>query len=124
MPKSPMTSHPHGWRRWVFSTNHKDIGTMYLIFAMVGGVVGRRCSPWAMRAELMQPGLQIFGNPEMFNVFVTAHRPDHGVLHGHAGDDRRVRQLDGAVDDRRAGHGLPAHEQHLLLAAARLVLTL
>ncbi|HEV3242036.1 MAG TPA: cbb3-type cytochrome c oxidase subunit I, partial [Methyloceanibacter sp.] len=64
--------HPHGWRRWVFSTNHKDIGTMYLIFAMVGGVIGGVLS-MGMRAELMEPGLQIFGNPEVFNVFVTAH---------------------------------------------------
>src|SRR5215470_11271115 len=64
--------HPTGWRRWVFSTNHKDIGTMYLVFAMIGGVVGGVLSV-AMRAELMEPGLQIFGNPEVFNVFVTAH---------------------------------------------------
>jgi cytochrome c oxidase subunit 1 len=32
--------HPHGWRRYVYSTNHKDIGTMYLVFALVGGLVG------------------------------------------------------------------------------------
>ncbi|MBC8020968.1 MAG: cbb3-type cytochrome c oxidase subunit I, partial [Methyloceanibacter sp.] len=64
--------HPTGPGRWLFSTNHKDIGTMYLILAMVGGVVGGLLS-MGMRAELMEPGMQIFGNPEMFNVFVTAH---------------------------------------------------
>src|ERR1700704_532182 len=63
---------PTGLRRWLFSTNHKDIGTLYLVLAMVGGIVGGLLS-MGMRLELMQPGMQIFGNPEMFNVFVTAH---------------------------------------------------
>ena len=48
-------------------------------------------------------------------------RPDHGVLRRHAGDVRRVRQLVRAADDRRAGHGLPAHEQCQLLAAGPVV---
>jgi cytochrome c oxidase subunit 1 len=64
--------HPTGWRRWVYSTNHKDIGTMYLVFAIISGLIGGSLSI-AMRAELQQPGLQIFGDPDLFNVFTTAH---------------------------------------------------
>jgi cytochrome c oxidase subunit 1 len=64
--------HPTGWRRYVYSTNHKDIGTMYLIFAVMAGVVGGFFS-MMMRAELMFPGLQIFHEPHAFNVFVTGH---------------------------------------------------
>ena len=64
--------HPTGWRRFVYSTNHKDIGTMYLVFALVGGLVGGILSI-GMRLELMQPGLQIFHDAHMFNVFTTAH---------------------------------------------------
>jgi cytochrome c oxidase subunit 1 len=64
---------PRGWRRWVYSTNHKDIGTMYLVFSVVSGLVGGLLSV-AMRAELAQPGLQIFaGDPHLFNVMVTGH---------------------------------------------------
>ena len=64
--------YPHGWRRWVYSTNHKDIGTMYLTFAIVGGVIGGVLS-MGIRTELMSPGLQIFGNSEVYNAFVSAH---------------------------------------------------
>ncbi|MBR1133324.1 cytochrome c oxidase subunit I [Bradyrhizobium iriomotense] len=65
-------AHPTGWRRYVYSTNHKDIGTMYLIFAVVAGVIGAAMSI-AIRAELMYPGVQIFHETHTYNVFVTSH---------------------------------------------------
>src|SRR5208337_4297142 len=64
--------HPHGWRRYVYSTNHKDIGTMYLVFALIAGVIGGIMSI-LIRAELMFPGLQIFHETHLFDVVVTAH---------------------------------------------------
>ncbi|MET0597568.1 MAG: cbb3-type cytochrome c oxidase subunit I, partial [Mesorhizobium sp.] len=63
---------PTGWTRWVYSTNHKDIGTLYLIFAICAGIIGGALSV-AMRMELQEPGLQIFGNPQVYNVFTTGH---------------------------------------------------
>ena len=63
--------HPTGWRRYLYSTNHKDIGTMYLIFAIVAGCIGGAFS-MLMRAELMFPGLQLF-EAHKYNVFVTGH---------------------------------------------------
>ncbi len=63
--------HPTGIMRWVTTTNHKDIGTLYLWFSfimfMVGGVMAL-----TIRAELFQPGLQIV-EPEFFNSLTTMH---------------------------------------------------
>ncbi len=63
---------PSGWRRWMYSTNHKDIGTLYLLFSFCAGLVGAAFSI-LMRMELQEPGLQIFSNPQAYNVFVTGH---------------------------------------------------
>jgi cytochrome c oxidase subunit 1 len=64
---------PKGWRRWLLSTNHKDIGTMYLILAISSGIIGGLFS-LAFRLELVAPGPQILGgNHQLFNVLITAH---------------------------------------------------
>ena len=60
-----------GWMRWVRTTNHKDIGTMYLLFALVMFFVGGFMA-LVIRAELFQPGLQIV-DPHLFNQMTTMH---------------------------------------------------
>ena len=84
-------AHPTGWRRWVYSTNHKDIGTMYIAFAVFGGVLGGVMSI-LVRMELGAPGEQILdvivgllsgesavdvvasgAHYQFFNVLITAH---------------------------------------------------
>ena len=64
---------PAFFKRWFYSTNHKDIGTLYLIFAIIAGVIGGFLS-FMMRLELGEPGFQYFsGDVRQFNVFATMH---------------------------------------------------
>ncbi len=64
--------------RWFMSTNHKDIGTLYIIFSIFAGLIGAAFSV-IMRMELQEPGVQYLtdaaGNPDghMWNVIITAH---------------------------------------------------
>jgi cytochrome c oxidase subunit I len=63
---------PNGWKRWVYSTNHKDIGTMYLVLSMIAAIVGAGAS-LAIRMELHEPGIQFITDFQFYNVLVTAH---------------------------------------------------
>ena len=63
--------HPTGIMRWLTTTNHKDIGTLYLLFALLMFFVGGAMA-LVIRAELFQPGLQIV-DPHFFNQMTTMH---------------------------------------------------
>lgn len=69
-----MSDHqPKGLVRWLFSTNHKDIGTLYLILSIIGALVGGLFSVM-LRMELATPGNGIFnGDYHFYNVVLTAH---------------------------------------------------
>jgi cytochrome c oxidase subunit 1 len=62
---------PAGFMRWVTTTNHKDIGTLYMLFALMNFFIGGIMA-MIIRAELFQPGLQIV-NPDFFNQMTSLH---------------------------------------------------
>ena len=63
---------PGFFTRWFLSTNHKDIGSLYLIFSVLAALIGVGLSVF-MRLELAHPGLQMVRDGQQWNVFITAH---------------------------------------------------
>ena len=55
--------------RWLYSTNHKDIGTLYILFSLFAGIIGIGIS-LLMRIELQEPGMQIFADGQSWNAMV------------------------------------------------------
>jgi cytochrome c oxidase subunit 1 len=70
--------------RWFMSTNHKDIGTLYIIFSIIAGLIGGGFS-MMMRLELQEPGLQPTQRGQPMERLDYRARPDHGLLCRHAG---------------------------------------
>src|ERR1700737_3038138 len=64
--------YPGFFTRWFCSTNHKDIGTLYIIFAIIAGLIGGAFSV-IIRAQLMHPNGGIIEDHQLYNVIATAH---------------------------------------------------
>ncbi|MBE0360999.1 MULTISPECIES: cytochrome c oxidase subunit I [Pseudoalteromonas] len=74
-PNADEAHHAHhpakGFKRWLYTTNHKDIGSLYLIFSLTMFLIGGAMA-MVIRAELFQPGLQLV-DPHFFNQMTTVH---------------------------------------------------
>src|SRR3954470_9164576 len=77
---------PGFFTRWFFSTNHKDIGTLYLLFAIMAGLIGGALSG-LIRWELAEPGIQIFSPNSSVSLLGLVEQSKHGynaVVTAHA----------------------------------------
>ena len=77
---------PPFFQRWFFSTNHKDIGTLYILFAIIAGLVGGALSG-LIRWELAEPGIQIFAANSSVSLLGLIEQSKHGynaVVTAHA----------------------------------------
>jgi cytochrome c oxidase subunit 1 len=77
---------PGFFTRWFFSTNHKDIGTLYILFAIMAGLVGGALSG-LIRLELAEPGIQIFRAGSwlaQLGIIDASHHGYNVVVTGHA----------------------------------------
>lgn len=82
MAHAPSHAHDHAhddhhhtpgfFTRWFLSTNHKDIGSLYLIFSVLAAIIGAGLSVW-MRLELAHPGIDFVRDGQQWNVLITAH---------------------------------------------------
>ncbi|MDR3512541.1 MAG: cytochrome c oxidase subunit I [Caulobacteraceae bacterium] len=93
MATASVTDHGHGYSdhshtppflvRWLFSTNHKDIGTLYILFAIFAGIIGGAFSG-LIRWELAHPGIQIFTDHGIFNSgFFKGHHGYNVITTAH-----------------------------------------
>ena len=106
-----MTTIPTGWRRWVLSTNHKDIGTMYIIFGAFGAFFGSTLSLLIRFSWPIPMGPFLSGDEfQIYNVVITAHGLVDDFLLCDACSDWWFWQLVCPLNDWGTRHGFPTSE--------------